>query len=120
MKCTCARPFSGPGGKRQISNGGGQYSTWSRTRNELFYTNNRQFMVADYRVSGESFQVDKQRLWPPIQFRLRPRLRSYDLHPDGTRAALALPESSTSADQDHVTFVFNWFEDLRRIAPVKR
>ena len=33
----------------------------------------------------------------------------FDLHPDGTRFALA-----------SVTFIFNFFDELRRIAPVKR
>ena len=44
------RPFPGPGGKWQISSGGGQYPTWSRARSELFFNNpNLQLMVAPYR-----------------------------------------------------------------------
>ena len=32
------RPFPGPGGKTQISTGGGSLPQWSRTGKELYYT----------------------------------------------------------------------------------
>ena len=50
------RPFPGPGGKWQISTGGGVYPTWSRARSELFFfTLDQQIMVASYKVDGQSF-----------------------------------------------------------------
>src|SRR4029453_14348139 len=57
------RPFPGPGGKWQISTGGGTNPTWSRTRHELFYgTTDQQIMVAPYTVEGDSFRAEKPRL----------------------------------------------------------
>jgi hypothetical protein len=52
--------------------------------------------------------------------RFSPRVvgRSFDLHPDGDRFALA---KSAAADDKlkrrHVILVFNFLEELRRIAP---
>ena len=73
-----------------------------------------------YTVEGDSFRAEKPRLWsegrftPPIG-----QARSFDLHPDGERFALAaVPETQTAAKQDKVVFIFNFFDELRRIAPV--
>ena len=45
--------------------------------------------------------------------------RGFDLHPDGERFALAaVPDAPSSATQDKVVFIFNFFDELRRIAPV--
>ena len=40
--------------------------------------------------------------------------RMFDLHPDGTRFAIA-PVQNLQAD--HFTLVFNVFDELRRLAP---
>ena len=43
---------------------------------------------------------------------------TFDLHPDGERFALAILEPTRGDEkQDHVTFVFNFFDEMRRIAP---
>ena len=120
------RPFPGPGGKWQISTGGGTNATWSRTRHELFYgTPDQRIMVASYTVDGESFRAEKPRLWSDRHYLARPgrisALRSFDLHPDGERFALAAaPEAQTAAKQDKLVFIFNFFDELRRIAPVAK
>jgi hypothetical protein len=41
----------------------------------------------------------------------------FDLHPDGQRFALTAP-TQTGAKQDHLTFIFNCFDELRRLAPL--
>jgi hypothetical protein len=112
------RPFPGPGGKWQISTGGGYYPIWSRTKRELFYTLNGQILVVPYAVEGDSFRAAKPRLWSEGHYVQR---RSLDLHPDGERFALApaVPRPSDAKD-DHVTFIFNFFDELRRIAPATR
>ena len=113
------RPFPGPGGKWQISAGGGTYPVWSRTKHELFYgTPNGQIMVAPYAVEGDSFRAGKPRLWSDGRHALFGN-RMFDLHPDGDRFALApAPQTLAGTRQDHVTFIFNFFDELRRIAPV--
>jgi len=116
------RPFPGPGGKWQISTAGGAYPTWSRTRHELFYrTPDNRIMVAPYTVEGDSFKADKPRLWSERMIQPRPRLRSFDLHPDGERFAVsAAVETPADAPRDKVVFIFNFFDELRRIAPAAR
>ena len=63
------RPFPGPGGKWQVSTGGGVLPKWSRNGKELFYrTADSKLMVVTYTASGDSFQADKPQLWSPGQF----------------------------------------------------
>ncbi|MDO8679764.1 MAG: protein kinase [Acidobacteriota bacterium] len=115
------RPFPGPGGKWQISTGGGSYPTWSQTKRELFYgTPNGQIMVAPYAVEGDSFRAEKPRLWSEGRHVVRGLTRMFDLHPDGERVALAPAAQTSGVKQDHVTFLFNFFDELRRIAPVTK
>src|SRR5262249_2854971 len=86
------RPFPGPGGKWQISTGGGVEAAWSRTRSELLYRGfDQRIMVVPYTVEGDSFKADKPRLWSEQPIQPRPRLRSFDLHPDGERVAVGVP-----------------------------
>jgi Tol biopolymer transport system component len=122
------RPFSSSGagpGKWLISTDGGTTPTWSRARKELFYaTPDQRIMVVSYSVEGDSFRADKPRLWSEGQFMPREAgggpQRSFDLHPDGNRFALAkVSETQTDNRQDKIVFVFNFFDELRRIAPAK-
>ena len=113
------RPFPGPGGKWQISTAGGLETAWSRTRRELFYRalDNR-IMVVSYTVEGDSFKADKPRLWSEQAISARrPQSTPFDLHPDGERIAAAGPSVQPEEKLDKVTFIFNFFDELRRIAP---
>jgi Tol biopolymer transport system component len=116
------RPFPGPGGKWQISTPGGAYPTWSRIRHELFYTSpDNRIMVAPYTVEGDSFMAGKPRPWSERIIQPRPRLRSFDLHPDGERFAVsAAAQTPSEAPRDRVIFIFNFFDELHRIAPAGR
>jgi serine/threonine-protein kinase len=112
------RPFPGPGGKWQVSTTGGFDSAWSRTRRELLYrAPDQRIMVAPYTVEGDSFKADKPRLWSEQATAVRPRDRSFDLHPDGERLAVAVPSGQPEEKLDKVTFIFNFFDEPRRIAP---
>ena len=42
--------------------------------------------------------------------------RSFDLHPDGERVAVAPELGSFDRPQDRLVFVFNFFDELRRMA----
>ncbi len=113
------RPFPGPGGKWQISTGGGGYPTWSRNGKELFYrTPDNGIMVVNYTASGDSFRAEKPRLWSPGQFIRLGRGVSFDLHPDGKRfAVLKAPGTESQPAVNKVSFVFNFFDELRRKLP---
>ena len=117
------RPFPGPGGKWQISTAGGEYPTWSRNGKELFFrTADQKIMVATYTGPGDSFRADKPRLWSEGQLTDRYAFtRNFDLHPDGQRfAVLKAPEGQAEAKLDKVVLIQNFFDELRRIAPVKK
>jgi serine/threonine-protein kinase len=114
------RPYPTSAGKWQISTGGGIDPIWSRTRPELLYSSpNREMMVAAYKTEGSSFIASKPQLWSPGHFTVRPRLSWYDLHPDGNRFALASAQGAP-ANLDKVVFVFNFFDELRRLAPATK
>jgi dipeptidyl aminopeptidase/acylaminoacyl peptidase len=116
------RPFPGPGGKWQISTGGGQFPKWSRNGKELFYrTQDSKLMVAAYTASGDSFVAGKPQLWSPGQFinfvNLGP-FYNFDLHPDGKRfAVVKTPGPGEGTPVNKVTFIFNFFDELRRKVP---
>jgi hypothetical protein len=115
------RPFPGSGGPWQVARAAGFSPTWSRVRPELFYGFNGQIMVAPYHVEGAAFRAEEPRRWSRVRFLGRGRGRPFDLHPDGERFAFApVPETLTELKHDHVTLIFNFFDELRRIAPVTK
>jgi serine/threonine-protein kinase len=110
------RPFPGPGGKWQISTGGGVLPKWSRNGRELFYrTLDSKIMVVSYTAAGDSFHADKPQLWSPGQFtELGLFSYNFDLYPDGKRfAVLKAPGTEQAAAANKVSFVFNFFDELR-------
>jgi Tol biopolymer transport system component len=114
------RPFPGPGGKWQISTGGGLLPKWSRNGKELFYrTLDSEIMAVTYTASGDSFRADKPQLWSPGQFTDRGLgVYNFDLHPDGKRfAVLKAPGTEQAAAVNKVSFIFNFFDELRRRVP---
>jgi eukaryotic-like serine/threonine-protein kinase len=116
------RPFPGPGGKWQISVGGGGFAKWSRNGKELFYRNlDNRIMVVNYAVAGDSFRADKPQLWSPGQFTgLGAGISSYDLHPDGKRfAVLKASDTEETATENKLNFVLNWTEELKQRVPTE-
>jgi serine/threonine protein kinase/Tol biopolymer transport system component len=118
------RPFPARDGKVRISTGSGVFPTWSRTRRELFYgTSDQRIMMVEYTVDGDAFHAEKPRLWSEARYKTRvgPFIpRSFDLHPDGDRFALAaIREAEPVLKQDRVVLISNFFDVLSRIAPTQ-
>jgi serine/threonine-protein kinase len=113
------RPFPGPGGRWQLSTGGGAHPTWSRARRELFYeTFDEHVMVVPYTVTGESLIGEKPHLWSDQRLVPRPGgRRAFDVHPDGERIAGAVAREITTLKQDKVVLVSQFFDELRALAP---
>jgi serine/threonine-protein kinase len=109
------RPFAGPGGKWQISTGGGSRPLWSRDGRELlFLTPDSQVMAVSYNATGDSFARGKPRVWSETRLLGNAGgLPVYDLTPDGKRIAAILSDVGTT----HLTFLLNFFDELRRRAP---
>jgi len=114
------RLFPGPGGKLQISTGGGEYSVWSRKGRQLFFlTADWHIMVADYAVAGDSFAAAKPRVWSQTSLAFLSGNYPYDLAPDGKHFAVVVnpAESQEQKPIDSVIVLLNFFDELRRRVP---
>jgi Tol biopolymer transport system component len=113
------RPFPPGQGKWTISNAGGQLPVWSRNGRKLFFQNlDNRIMVEDYTATGDSFMQGKPHLWSDQQLHDVSGVLNYDLAPDGKRFAI-FPENKAPEKGDvHVTFLLNFFDELRRRVPV--
>jgi hypothetical protein len=76
-------------------------------------------MVAPYTASGDSFHVEKPQLWSPGQFTERGiGTYNFDPHPDGKRfVVLKTPGTEQPAAVNKVTFILNFFDELRSKFP---
>lgn len=113
------RPFpeSAGRGKWQISSGGGKMPVWSRDGKNLFFENpDNRIMVAGYAVIGESFAASKPRLWSDQELSPPTGDSNFDLAPDGTRIEALVPRPAAEENKTsvHVTFLLNFFDELRR------
>jgi serine/threonine-protein kinase len=115
------RPFPSGGQRLQVSTGGGQRPRWAASRRELFYLGPDNFiMSAGYTANGDTLSFEKPRrrfsrpLFTPGSGRI------FDVFPDGLHFAVFAstdtpPEPGASV---HVTFLLNFFDELRRRVPV--
>jgi hypothetical protein len=116
--------FPGKGGKLQISNGGGIYPIFSRNGRDLFFrTLDNRIMVAAYTAKSESFVAEKPRVWS--EKRIGDTGLSganFDVAPDGKRivALMPLETPATQQAQNHVVFLMNFFDELRRKVPADK
>jgi serine/threonine-protein kinase len=119
------RPFQ-PGGtvaaKWQISSSGGRSARWSRTTKQLFYETQgpKAIMVVDYSVSGDTFLAGKPRLWSAGPIFVPGGGDHIALHPDGKRFAVFVnPRTIEGKSSLSLTFLLNFFGELRRRAPAE-
>ena len=105
-----ATPFPGPGGKRQISSGGGRQPHWSRDGKELFFVGpGRELMAAEVKIGNGTLEVEKvQMLFGGI---LADRANTFDVSTDGQKF-LVMEETVTSSPP--LTLVQNWRASLRK------
>jgi serine/threonine-protein kinase len=112
------RDLSGSGGRWQISTKGGEEPHWSPDGRELYYRNNDLLMsvAVETRLA---FQASTPRKLFSGIYNLRSNSGvSYDVDPKGGRFLMIRPaEDEDSAAP--VRVVVNWFEELRRSAPMK-
>jgi len=119
------RAFPGPGAEYQISTAGGHSPAWARTGRELFYlrldpTAGRyahDFMAVEISSSPE-FSASR-----PHRLIRRPvsttsLVRNYDVSADG-RFLILTPYDPPTEKVTEIQVVLNWFEELKRLAPVK-
>ncbi|MFH1111237.1 MAG: protein kinase [Planctomycetota bacterium] len=114
------RPFPTGDRKWQISNGASSSARWSPDGKELFYLQDKAMMVVAVSAEGSSFSADKPRKLFEFQSPMNTSGWSFDVAPDGQRFVMLKPaEEEKDADRTHLTFVFNWFEELKAKVPTK-
>jgi len=118
------RAFPDKGGQWQISSAGGAYPMWSRSGRQLFFESlENRIMVAGYTVQGDSFVPDKPRLWSDKALvNTVNSSKNVDLAPDGKRIVAVMPAEGPEAQQsrNHLVFLENFFDELRRRVPTGR
>jgi serine/threonine-protein kinase len=105
------------GGKWQISSGGGKTAVWSRAGKKLFFENqNRQIMVTRYEVNSQSFMAGKPGLWADEVLAAPTLDANFDVAPDGARVGALVPRTAAEEKKpsQHLTFLLNFFDELRR------
>jgi Tol biopolymer transport system component len=104
-------PFPGPGGKRQISTGGGQFSRWRMDGKEIFYVAPKgTLMAAEISEKGASIEVGEVRsLGIPVVVQ---QPYQYDVAAGGQRFLVAAPRLQQSPAQLRV--IENWTLLLRK------
>ena len=95
---------------------------WSRSGRELlFEAPDNRIMVAGYTVQGDVFVPDKPRLWSATALANRIFVsKNVDLAPVGKRIVAVMPAEGGEMRQlrNHVIFLENFFDELRRRAPL--
>lgn len=80
----------------------------------VFQTLDNRIMVADYTVA-DSFKPRKPRLWSNTQIRDTNPQTNLDLAPDGKHFAIfPVSEAPAQGGSVHVTFLLNFFDEVRR------
>jgi eukaryotic-like serine/threonine-protein kinase len=114
------RPFPGPGGRWQVSTVGGDFPLWSKAGNEFLFQNmDQRVMAVSYSVNGDSFVPGKPRVWSEVRLRNLRTISTYDLAPGGKRIAALLADDATSDQKPstQLTFMLNFFDEVRRRVP---
>jgi WD40-like Beta Propeller Repeat len=110
------QPYSGPGGKWQISTEGGMVPVWNPNGRELFYRSGDRMMAVEIAMQS-GFSAGKPKVLFEGQY--EPTLftnPNYDVSPDGKRFLMLKPSESAEA-ATQINVVLNWFEELKRRVP---
>lgn len=76
-------------------------------------------MAVDYMATGDSFTSGKPRLLSDKQLQSISGVLNYDVAPDGKRLAVLPVQDAPAGDTGNarVTFLLNFFDELRRKVP---
>jgi serine/threonine protein kinase/Tol biopolymer transport system component len=94
------QPFPGSGGKRQITNSGGENPKWGRDSGELFYiAPDDKLMAVPITPKGSTVEAGK-----PVALFTLPSLSDYEVTRDGQRILI----NKVVKDPAPITVVLNW------------
>jgi serine/threonine-protein kinase len=101
------RAFPGPGGKWQVSTGGGLVPLWSRSGKELFFVANGAITAVDVQAGASFSHGEPRRLFTYNA----PAFSDYSVTSDGRFVLLTTADAANAAEV-HVTV--NWADELKR------
>jgi serine/threonine-protein kinase len=104
-----ARPFPGPGGRYQVSSGGGVEPAWAPDGRTLFYRGTSHLMAATVSTTPELTVVRRDTLFP-IEAQGSGAAAAYDVTPDGKHFIFA---QYTGVARPPIVVV-GWAEQLRQ------
>jgi eukaryotic-like serine/threonine-protein kinase len=112
------QPYPGPGGKWLISTEGGTEPVWNPNGRELFYRNGDKMMAVEI-TTEPGFSPGKPKVLFEGKYVPTPgTFPNYDVAPDGQRFLMLKPSQSEEAAPTQINVVLNWFEELKRRAPI--
>jgi len=104
-------PFPDPGGKWQVSTGGGTWPRWGHNGKKIFYLSpDNKIMAAEVKGSGAGFEVGKGR----ALFESRPYRTGgapFDVTPDSQRFLI---DYSLQQPNAAITLVVNWDAEVKK------
>jgi len=111
------RRHPGPGGRWQISAGGGGLPAWTKGGRELTWISGldvTSVMAADVVVDGDAIKSGPPRKLFDIKLARPSNATWFDASPDGTRFAGVVPDERSPVEKiNHVTFLFDFFDEVR-------
>ncbi len=118
--------FPDLGDRRAVSTGGGHMPTWSRDGSELFYLRgfppNAVMHVTVRTAPDGRADIGKPEVVTDFRFYsgARTARRYYDVSADGKRLlVLTRGDEGTNTEARQINVVLNWFEELKRLVPLK-
>ncbi len=121
------RPFPPAGGKWQVSDSGGGYARWSADGSELYYRNDQGIVLVEIATPDDAFLATRPRqLFRGDFYGGLGGLRlsgggfaDYDVAPDGRFMMFPDTEAADAPNVELAHVVVNWFDELRRLAPLR-
>ena len=105
------------GGKRwRVSVDGGYAPLWAPNGEELFYRNGKKMMVVPIETDPTFRPGDPELVFQGPYFVGVESDPHYDIAPDGR--FLMIKESEEAERRNELIVVENWFEEVKRLAPV--
>jgi Tol biopolymer transport system component len=107
------RPFPGPGGKWQVSTGGGTRPRWRGDGKELFYlSEDLKITAAEVRADAKSVEITSVKPLFPIEYLSVSSVNVYSVTADGQRFLVETP--SNEANSTPFTLVVNWPGEIKK------
>ena len=100
--------YPGPGGKWQVSRGGGAHPVWRADGRELFYIDEDAMMAVSVEAEGTFRHATPVTLFKRPEILMRSGEQTYDVALDGQRFLLLVPQGDDPAGTASVTLLQGW------------